>query len=214
MAKRKFYVVFKGLQPGIYDNWEDCQMQVDGFSGAEYKSYDSCSAATEAFRKRMDIDEMRFYTFLSNHKSERPDYSAFPQIKTNAIAVDAACNKNPGGDVEYQGVIVGTGERIFHVGPLAGGSNNIGEYLGLVHALALLAQRGDHTTPVYSDSRTALAWLRNRHSRSTLQMAPESKLGELLRRADLWVATHQWLNPVYKWETEVWGEIPADFGRK
>lgn len=214
MAKRKFYVVFNGLQPGIYDNWDDCKEQVDGFKGAEYKAYDSCLAATEAFRKRMDVDEMRFYTFLSKQTADSPDYSVFPQIKTNAIAVDAACNKNPGGDMEYQGVLVGSGERIFHVGPLPGGSNNIGEYLALVHALALLAQRGDHTTPVYSDSVTALSWLRRRHSHSTLQMAPESKLGELLRRADHWVATHQWLNPVYKWETETWGEIPADFGRK
>lgn len=211
---RKFYVVFQGYQPGVYDNWEDAKAQVDGFHGAEYKSYDNCTAATNAFRKRMDVDEMKFYTFLTEQRADRPDYSAFPEIQLNAIAVDAACNRNPGGDVEYQGVIVGTGERIFHVGPYPGGTNNIGEYIGLVHALALLAQRGDRVTPVYSDSKTALAWLRNRHSRTAVQLPADSKLRNLLDRADAWVSTHTLYNPVYKWNTEEWGEIPADFGRK
>lgn len=214
MAKRKFYVVTHGYQPGIYDTWEECKAQVDGYSGARYKAYDTCEAATSAFRKVMDVDEMQFYTFLTKRREEKPNYSAFPEIRLDAIAVDGACTKNPGGDVEYQGVKVGTGERLFHVGPFPGGTNNIGEYIGIVHALALLNRQGDTTTPIYSDSRTALAWLRARHNRSTVQLPTDSQLRQLLDRADRWVATHTWLNPVYKWETDKWGEIPADFGRK
>ncbi len=214
MAQRKFYVVWEGLQPGIYDSWEECKSQIDGYKGAQYRAYDSCEAATAAFRKKMDVEEMQFYTFLTKKREIAPNYSAYPEIKLNAIAVDAACDKNPGGNVEYQGVVVGTGERLFHVGPFPGGTNNIGEYIGIVHALAYLAQRGDSTTPVYTDSRTALSWVRRRHNRSTVQLPPDSKLKELLDRADLWLATHTWLNPIYKWETSQWGEIPADFGRK
>lgn len=214
MAKSKFYVVFKGLQPGIYDSWEECKAQIEGFSGADYRAYDNSVDATLAFRKRMDIEETQFYTFLTQHQETKPNFSAFPEIKLNAIAVDAACNKNPGGDVEYQGVLVGTGERLFHVGPYPGGSNNIGEYIGIVHALGYLAQKGDITTPIYTDSRTALAWIRNRHSRTSVQIPPTSPLAHILQRADYWIATHSWQNPIYKWETEKWGEIPADFGRK
>lgn len=215
MARRKFYVVFAGYQPGIYDSWEECKTQVDGYKGASYKAYDSCEAATNAFRKVMDVEEMQFYTFLTRNKNTgTPDYSAFPEIRTDAIAVDGACDRNPGGNVEYQGVHVASGRQLFHVGPLPHGSNNIGEYIGLVHALAFLAKSGDTTTPVYSDSRTALSWLRRRHSHTTLQFPPGSRLKELLDRADRWVATHTWSNPVYKWDTESWGEIPADFGRK
>lgn len=214
MPNRKFYVVFAGYQPGIYDTWEECKAQVDGFHGAKYKSYPSCEEATMAFRKEQDVEEMQFYTFLTQKRDVRPNYSAFPEIRLDAIAVDGACNHNPGGDVEYQGVMVGSGERVFHVGPYPGGSNNVGEYIGLVHALALLAQRGDTTTPVYSDSVTALSWLRRRHSRCTIKFPPGNKLKELLDRADMWVATHQIVNPVIKWKTDEWGEIPADFGRK
>lgn len=214
MPKRKFYVVFAGYQPGIYDTWEECKAQVDGFQGARYKAYGSCEEATMAFRKEQDVEEMQFYTFLTQKREMKPNYSAFPEIRLDAIAVDGACNRNPGGDVEYQGVMVDTGEQVFHVGPYPGGSNNVGEYIGLVHALALLAQRGDTTTPIYSDSVTALSWLRRRHSRCTINFPPGNKLKELLDRADTWVATHPIVNPVLKWNTEEWGEIPADFGRK
>lgn len=212
--KRKYYVVFAGYQPGIYDSWEECEAQVKGFHGAKYKSYNSCEDATAAFRKVMDVDEMQFYSFLAERKNPVVDYSAFPEIALNAISVDGACDRNPGGNVEYQGVVVGTGERLFHVGPLPGGSNNIGEFLALVHVLAYLHNKGDGTTPIYSDSRTAMSWIRQRRHKSTVQMPADSKLANMLERANHWLATHQWTNPIYKWETEKWGEVPADFGRK
>lgn len=214
MPNSKFYVVWAGHQPGIYDSWEECKAQVEGFPGAKYRAFPTCEEATMAFRKEMDAEEIKFYTFLSQKQAQTVNYEAFPEIKLDAIAVDGACDKNPGGNVEYQGVIVGTGERIFHFGPVAGGSNNIGEYLGLVHALAYLAQKGDSSTPIYSDSRTALSWVRNRRHKSTVAMPPDSKLAQLLARADHWLATHTWQNPIFKWDTEKWGEIPADFGRK
>ena len=214
MSNRKFYVVWEGYQPGIYDSWEECKAQVDGYHGARYRAFDSCEEATLAFRKDLDAEEMKFYTFLTQQKAQAVNYESFPEIHLNAIAVDGACDKNPGGKVEYQGVRVGTGEQVFHVGPLVGGSNNIGEYLAIVHALAYLAKIGDTTTPIYTDSRTAFSWLKKRHNRSTVQRPPDAQLAQILARADHWVATHQWTNPIIKWETDKWGEIPADFGRK
>ncbi len=213
-SKRKFYVVWEGRVPGIYDNWADAHEQVDKFSGARYKAFDSCEDATIAFRKDGDAADRLIFSRMAQKKQPVVNYAAFPEIRLEAISVDGACDRNPGGKVEYRGVAVGTGEELFHVGPLAGGSNNIGEYLGLVHALAMLNAKGDNTTPVYSDSRTALSWLRRRHNNSTLKIDPSLPLAGILARADNWVATHVWQNPILKWHTELWGEIPADFGRK
>lgn len=211
---RKFYVVWEGYHPGIYDSWEECEAQVKGFPQAKYKAYNSCEEATAAYRKMADATALALFEGLSKSVKPVVNYSAFPEIKLNAIAVDGACDRNPGGNVEYQGVEVGTGNQIFHVGPLPGGSNNIGEYLGLVHALAYLYNKGDGSTPIYTDSRTALSWIKNRRHKSTVKIPQDYKLAEMLVRADYWLATHQWTNPIYKWETEKWGEIPADFGRK
>lgn len=214
MALRKFYVVFEGRSPGIYDSWDECQAQVDQYPGAKYKSFPDQLSATQAFRQASGAVPEFFKAMATAGNLPTVDYSAFPEINPNGVAVDAACSKNPG-PVEYQGVMVGTGQRLFHMGPLPNGTNNIGEYLALVHAAALLAKQGDTTTPIYTDSRTALAWLRCGHSRSTLQPTAEnSRIIALLQRADAWMATHSIPNPIIKWQTERWGEIPADFGRK
>ncbi|MDE6145400.1 MAG: ribonuclease H family protein [Muribaculaceae bacterium] len=211
--RRKYYVVWQGLSPGIYDSWEECQAQVEGFSGARYKAFPDIESATAAFRGSYE-DQATLLIAMSKRKPTASIFGEFPEIRSDAWAVDGACSRVPG-PIEYQCVEVANGQTVFHVGPLAGGTNNIAEYLALVHALALLDQRGDHSRPIYSDSRTALAWLRNRHSKTTLERTPENaKVFELLQRADRWVATHQLFNPVLKWDTENWGEIPADFGRK
>ncbi len=212
-AKRKYYVVWQGLSPGIYDSWEECQAQVEGFAGARFKAFPDIESATAAFRGSYE-DQATLLIALSRRPQADVGYEQFPEIRMDAWAVDGACAGVPG-PMEYQGVELATGRRIFHFGPLPGGTNNIAEYVALVHALALLDRQGDHQRPIYSDSRTAIAWLRNRHSKTTLQPTAENaQVFQLLNRADRWVATHQLLNPVLKWQTETWGEIPADFHRK
>lgn len=212
-AKRKFYVVWEGRAPGVYDSWEECEAQVNGYPGARYKSYSSQTDAVAAFRGD-GKDDLEIFRAIGSHKSDIVNYSAFPEIRLDAIAVDGACSKNPG-PMEYRGVMVATGEEVFRIGPLAGGTNNIGEYIALIHAASLLSRRNDFTTPIYSDSKTALAWLRRGHSNTTIKPTAENgKVIELLRRADAWLANNRIVNPVLKWNTELWGEIPADFGRK
>lgn len=211
--KRKYYVVWYGLSPGIYDSWEECKAQIEGVKGAKYKSFPDLVTATEAYRGDPS-EHMGLYRAIAARKVEVINYSAFPEIQLNAWAVDGACAKNPG-PMEYRCVEVATGREIFHMGPLDDGTNNIAEYLALIHAASLLARNGDSTTPIYSDSRTALSWLRNRQSRSKLERTPRNaRIFELLQRADAWIATHTIPNPILKWDTDQWGEIPADFGRK
>ena len=133
--------------------------------------------------------------------------------RTDAWAVDASCLGNPG-PMEYQCIDLATRQRVFHYGPVMG-TNNIGEFLAIVHALALSWQQGNHLRTIYSDSATAIIWVNKRQCKTKLAMTPQTrKLYEVISRAENWLRTHDWKNPLVKWDTQEWGEIPADFGRK
>jgi len=214
MARRKFYVVWAGHSPGVYDSWEECRLQREGFAGARFKSFDSQEEAVAAYRGNPQEYLNIFRAMGSRKQPVIVNYSAIPEIVRGAIAVDAACSRNPG-PVEYRGVDIETGEQIFHVGPLAGGSNNMGEFLAIVHALAMLTKSGRGNVTIYSDSKTAMAWVRNRKAKTTIATTPENqRIRELVSRAEVWLQNHTYTNPIVKWDTERWGEIPADFGRK
>lgn len=206
-------MVWNGYATGVFDSWEECQLQVKGYPDAKYKSFDSQEAAVAAYRGD-PAEQLDLLKAIASGPKVKVNYEAIPEIKLDALAVDAACSKNPG-PVEYQGVWVRTGERIFHAGPFEGGTNNIGEYLALVHGLALLQQQGNPHTPIYTDSKTARSWVRNRQPKTSLK--PDGKnahLFELIRRATAWLQSHEITNPILTWDTPEWGEIPADFGRK
>ena len=134
-------------------------------------------------------------------------------IDLNAWAVDAACSGNPG-PMEYQAIDLQTGARVFHFGPMKG-TNNIGEFLAIVHALALMQQQGLYDKAIYSDSYNAILWVQKRKCKTKLERTPETEpLYQIILRAERWLNTHTWRNPIIKWETQKWGEVPADFGRK
>lgn len=234
--KQKYYVVWEGQQPGIYRSWPEAQAQIEGWKGARFKSFTSLNEATVAFRKGSDDNLEAVATLLLQAREKGrearrraaaspapkapaqkittpPAWQSNPLVDKNAIAVDASCLGNPG-VMEYRGVDLSTGREIFRVGPFQDATNNIGEFLALVHVLALCKQQGSDR-PVYSDSRTALSWLRRRGSRSMLKATPRNTVAlRLLARADAWVKANTWPNRVMKWDTDHWGEIPADFGRK
>ncbi len=213
---RKFYVVWEGRVPGIYDSWDDCREQIEGYPGARYRSFTSQQAATEAFRGDPE-QHMAFLRRLGDRSRAAGgpvDYTTRSDIRLDAWAVDGACSGNPG-RMEYRGVRVADGAELFRVGPYDGGTNNIGEYLALVHALALLDRAGDTTTPVYSDSVTGQAWVRRRAANTRITPTEANAPPRaVIERADRWLQTHRPPNPIIKWDTERWGEIPADFGRK
>ena len=133
-------------------------------------------------------------------------------VDLNAIAVDSGCSRNPG-PMEYQGVYLGNEQRLFHFGPIQG-TNNIGEFLAIVHALALIKQN-NWNMKVYSDSVSGMAWVRNRKAKTTLVRNEQTAQAlDLVARAEKWLRQNPLHAEVRKWNTEEWGEIPADFGRK
>lgn len=134
-------------------------------------------------------------------------------VCANAWAVDAACSGNPG-PMEYQAIDLATGAVVFHYGPVHG-TNNIGEFLAIVHALALMEQRGIKDKVIYSDSYNAILWVRKKQCKTKLARTPQTEqLYQVIARAEAWLQTHPITTPILKWETKKWGEIPADFGRK
>ena len=181
MGTNKYYVVWKGFAPGVYDSWEEAEMQVSGHPDASYRAFKTMEAAVEAFREGFDkeslikevaremerLEKEGTVIEFDKKKSSKADMpkaeapaeapapakTTTPTEKTtptettppgkkrvivqqpppylvDSLAVDAACAGNPG-PMEYRGVLVRTGQEIFHVGPMEGGTNNIGEFLAI-----------------------------------------------------------------------------------
>jgi ribonuclease HI len=205
MVVKKYYVVWKGLKAGVFDNWKECEIQIKGVEGAVYKSFLSLEEAKKAFRGSPKDYIKRGEKKVSTRKVGNIDW--------NSWCVDAACSGNPGA-MEYRGVDSKTGLQLFHKGPFPLGTNNIGEFLGIVHALALLKKQGSDIA-IYSDSLTALKWVKDKAIKTKLpRNARTEELFDLVDRAIAWLKSNDYPNQVIKWETEKWGEIPADFGRK
>lgn len=218
MKKTKYYVVWEGLSPGVYDSWEECNLQIKGVKGAKYKAFNTQEEAVEAFRGNASdhIGILRQMGHYHSGQLTTPRPTPNPQsqeIIRNSLAVDAACSGNPG-KMEYRGVYVATGIEVFRIGPMEQGTNNIGEFLALVHGLALLKKMGNNM-PIYSDSRNAIAWVKQKQCKTQLQRTDvNAPIFDLIARAEKWLKENSFTTRIIKWETDVWGEIPADFGRK
>ena len=208
--KNNFFVVWDGREPGIYRSWDECKKQVHAYPEAKYKSFATEKEAREAFLSP-------YWSFVGKAAKPQIDKEKLKLVgafNPESLSVDAACSGNPG-DMEYRGVHTRTGQEIFHVGPLPNGTNNVGEFLALVHALAWLKQQNSPNIPIYSDSRNAQGWVRAKTCRTKLaRIGDNDRIFELIERAERWLQANRVTNPVLKWETEAWGEIPADFGRK
>jgi ribonuclease HI len=206
MGKEKYYVVWKGRKTGIFNNWNECKEQIVGFEGAAYKSFKSEEDARSAF-----LNPSKTAIFSKQELSTRAIISKKPLLES--ISVDGAGN-NLNGVVEYRGVYTRTKEVLFSRGPFEGGTNNLVEFLAIVHALAYCKDR-NITLPIYSDSIAAISWVRNKKIKTTaIQDESNKKIFEYVKGAINWLNNNAYSNNILKWETHLWGEIPADYGRK
>lgn len=210
MAKKKYYVVWDGQKTGVFDNWAQCKESIKGYPNAKYKSFPSKYAAEQAFAGNYNEHLGKTVSLsmqLEGLKENQPK-PVFP-----SLAVDAAWNTSTG-DMEYRGVDAQTATEIFRQGPYFDGTNNVGEFLAIVHGLAYLKKKNSNL-PIYTDSMTAISWVRKKRANTTLQKTARNEiLFDLLARAEKWLKENVWKNQLLKWETQTWGEIPADFGRK
>lgn len=213
-SKNNFFVVWDGKNPGIYKSWESCKQQIHGYAAAKYKGFETEHEAVEAYNSP-------YWDYVGKNASHKaiPSANKADLIKKygmplmESLAVDAACSGNPG-LMEYRGVYARTGEEIFRQGPFKQGTNNVGEFLALVHGLAFLKKQNS-SLPVYTDSVNAMSWVKSKKARTKLEKTPENAiLFDLIARAEKWLVENEYSTQIMKWHTEAWGEIPADFGRK
>lgn len=209
--KQKYYVVWNGKKTGVFDSWEACKEQVDGVENAQYKSFSTRKEAEKAYRKK--------YSDYKGKTRKKKELSAAEKAKygdpiLKSLSVDAACSGNPG-ILEYRGVLTDSKKEVFKQGPFKNGTNNIGEFLALVHGISLLKSKKLHNYPIYSDSKIAISWVQKKQCRTNVVFDEKNReLLELIKRAEQWLHRNSFQNPILKWETKAWGEIPADFGRK
>lgn len=206
VEKPKFYVVWKGRKTGVFSSWEACAAQVHGFTGAQYKSFASRRLAEQALQGK-------YAAHVGKPVSSGEWLFAPHPPVAGSVVVDAACSGSPG-RLEYRGVDLRSGKEIFRQGPYENGTNNVGEFLAIVHALVLLEGQGS-AMPVYSDSDVAIGWVKKKRCNTRLAAdETNAALFKLINRAEDWLAERKKINPVLKWDTKAWGEIPADFNRK
>ncbi|MDF2715200.1 MAG: ribonuclease H-related protein [Paenibacillus sp.] len=214
MANTKFYVVWVGRKPGIYTSWPECQKQVTKFTDAKFKSFETKAEADKAYAAGWKgLWGQASAAKASRERSAPAKTASFEDIDYDSISVDVGTNGNPG-PVEYKGVDTRTGEIVFSCGPIHKGTNNLGEFLAIVHALTYLKETGSGKT-VYTDSMNALKWVKQKAVSSTLVRDASTKdIWELVDRAEEWLRTNKYENKILKWQTREWGEIKADYGRK
>jgi ribonuclease HI len=210
MGKKKFYVVWEGFETGVFDSWQKCKSITQGYPSAKFKSFLTLESAKAAFSKN--------YFDFAGKKTFKTELSQVELLKIgkpllDTISVDAACSGNPG-LMEYRGVSTKNKEQLFIKGPFEEGTNNIGEFLALVHGLAFLKNNNSNIS-IYSDSKIAISWVKNKQCRTSQEITSKNhRLFELINRAENWLKNNEYENKILKWETKAWGEIPADFGRK
>ena len=209
--KKKFYTVWKGHNTGVFESWDDCKAQIKDYQGAQYKSFSTFEAAKKAYKgnyKDYIGKTKKFNSDLSEDQLKK-----IGQPNYNSISVDAASSGNPG-KMEYRGVDTKSKKQLFIQGPFEEGTNNIGEFLAIVHGLAFLKQRNSERL-IYTDSRTAISWVKKKMCNTKLERTDKNEsLFKLVDRAVKWLKTNNFNTTIVKWETKAWGEIPADFGRK
>ena len=211
MSKKKFYVVWKGRKTGVFTSWNVCKRQIDGYEAAQYKSFANLEEAEIASKKSYDDYKGKNTKTVTLSSVEKEKYGK-PILES--ISVDAACAGNPG-KMEYKGVFTHNKKQLFLMGPFQKGTNNIGEFLALVHGIALLKSKNKENIPIYSDSKIAMSWVKQKRCKTNMHFDASNKdLLDLIKRAEKWLKENTFKNPILKWETKAWGEIPADFGRK
>ncbi|WP_028552259.1 ribonuclease H [Paenibacillus sp. UNC451MF] len=222
MAKSKYYVVWEGKVPGIYNTWAECQAQTNGYPQARFKAYESEAEAKAAMSRGWKASfaaanakgGSTATASSSGSRKSAGSSSAKPvQADLDSLSVDVGSRGNPG-IVEYKGVNTRTGEIVFQHPPISKGTNNLGEFLAIVHGLAYLKQKGSDMT-IYSDSVTAISWVRKKEVATNLARdASTQEIWTLVDRALAWLRSNTYNNKIIKWDTKAWGEIKADYGRK
>ncbi len=149
----KYYAVKKGIAPGIYETWDDCKKMVDGFPGAEYKSFRTKpEAETYLGIEKYEQCTMDLEPAKSDMVDGGEDY-AFVDGSFNAVE----------GVYGFGGFLIAGGERHVLQGygseeELASMRNVAGEILGAIAAVKKALELGLTQLTIYYDYAGIEKW--------------------------------------------------------
>ncbi len=162
MAKQKYYAVRKGRTPGIYMNWGDCQTQVTGYPGAEFKSFPTVGEAVEYLQASSTLSVGKV-----DSKAEIPvdpdmEFAEDPRKKLTYAFVDGSYNSATkvygfGGFLMHHGekeILQGSGQDE----EMASMHNVAGEILGSMAAVQKAVDLGLPEVTIYYDYMGIEKW--------------------------------------------------------
>ncbi len=203
----KYYVVWEWKQSWIFKSRNECKESVIWFSGAKYKSFEDEQEAKQAYQEWAD----KYYKNVKKKPNWKDDFDILP-FEKKSIAVDAACSGNPW-VMEYRGVDLQTGKEVFRK-KFDIWTNNIGEFLALVHGLAYLKDNKVDLA-IYSDSKHAMSWVKKKKCNTKLEINEKTKpVFEVIKKAETYLKNNIFDIQILKRDTKNRWEIPADFWRK
>lgn len=150
MAKKKYYAVREGKTPGVYLTWDECKAQVEGFSGAVYKSFPT-------------MEEAQDFAGMPPEEKMDQKQKAVRCERGSAVAyVDGSYNVATG---EYScGVVFITEDDEVHIATkgedkeLASMRNVAGEILGAQLAMKRAVEQGIKKLTIYYDYQGIASW--------------------------------------------------------
>lgn len=190
----KYYAVKSGRVPGIYNSWEDCKEQTDKYKGAIFKSFSDPAEANEfMFGNEKSDDSIRY--------------------EIESINCDGSYSSSTG-IMEFNVKDTKTGELLINKSYFSG-TNNLAEFLAVVNAIEYLKQNNLRKKIIYTDSVTAMAWVRDKTVNTNFDTTLDFNLENDIKEALEYLQKEPSYNyTIKKWDTINWGEIPSDFGRK
>lgn len=156
----KFYAVAKGVQPGIYTSWSECEKQVKNFKGSLYRSFTNKEEAQtylnqmiEAERKANAVVEGKGWEVYvdGSYSPEVENYAAGAVILKDGHIVEEICllGQNPA-----------LAKEMGQSKDFSSARNVAGECLGMVQALKyVLEQNEEKAVVAYYDYLGLSAWL-------------------------------------------------------
>lgn len=195
--KQKYYAVRKGRQAGIYSDWDSCKSQVEGFAGAQYKSFSTREDAAQYLAGQNSA--------AADAGKKTPRESSPPEpIPAGHVVIyaDGACSGNPGRGGYGTVVLYGDQRRELSAG-FRRTTNNRMEILGCIAGLDAIEERSD--IMIFSDSKYVVdavtkGWAETWRSRGWNRKVD----GELIpaSNADLWARMLdlcEWHRVKFRW---------------
>lgn len=147
MAKNKVYAVRKGRKTGIYDSWDECKVQVEGYSEAEFKSFSSRQEAKE-YIEGIDKKE-KVNRFVENSSYAEAYVDGSYNSKTNEFSFGMV--------IFYDGEIIKHSEK-FDDKEFANMHNVAGEIKGAEAAIRFAVENKLTSITIYHDYEGIAKW--------------------------------------------------------